>query len=158
MTRNLTFLALTLLLAAGCPPSTDDTTSTDDTDVDTDPPISIPDPGTGAADWFAPAGHGTPETAWPVGVVSGDPGYVEGDAAVDTGGAFYVFRAEGSFDLNIAVFGGEEITFVHLHDGQGGVFGDELTPITSTNTSGTWAVQDGNVYVFEVHVDGGGFF
>lgn len=162
MTRLLTVAVLTLGLTLGCngDDDTDPTDTTDGTDTtdDTDPPIPIPDPGDGAADWFASGDHSTPETAYPVGVVTQDPGYVEGTAGTDTNGAFYVFKAGATFDLTINVFGGAEITFVHLHSGEGGEFGDELTPITSTNTSGTWSVEDGKVYVFEVHVDGGGFF
>ena len=57
---------------------------------------------------------------------------------------------------------GGNFDFIHLHDGTGLFFGTELPPIATTgqpgNIEGTWSVVTGQVYVFEVHVPGGGFF
>ena len=47
-------------------------------------------------------------------------------------------------------------------DGNGLVFGDELEPlvvnVSADMASGTWSVEEANVYVLEVHVPGGDFF
>jgi hypothetical protein len=62
-------------------------------------------------------------------------------------------------ELNIGFGGGvATLDFVHLHEGEGLVFGPEVTPSMSTPSSGIWTVTPNTVYVLEAHAPGGGFF
>src|SRR5688572_1943020 len=59
-------------------------------------PISIPDPGVAMNDWGNTVINvccSTPDTAYPVGVVTMDSGYVQGNIDAVSGNFFYVFRA-----------------------------------------------------------------
>ncbi|MFT7519948.1 MAG: hypothetical protein ACI9MC_002092 [Kiritimatiellia bacterium] len=87
--------------ACGASAETDSTYGADETDVG-DPPISVPDPGDSPSNWLAEGQHVTPQTAWAVGVVTDQPGYIEGTAAED-GSAFYVFEAGATKDINVAL-------------------------------------------------------
>jgi len=133
-------------------------------DPDAGGALTIPDPGTGDPGglWQAsPASCcGTPSTAFAVGVVTQNNPYVEATAPTDTGDTFYVFRTGAAFtSLTINLFeAGADITAVHVHDGAGLVFGDEIAPTVTTATSGTWPLAANSVYVFEVITAAGGFF
>ena len=160
MNRLPFFLLLALLLGStGCPPSTGpDTTGDDDaTPTDTPATVSIPDPGTAMDDWgFSVIDPccGTPETAFPVGTVTMDAGYIQGN--FDTGLAFfYVFRTAANLTTFTFPMYFEE---VHLHDGDGLVFGDLITPSASTDFSVTWDVQGDHVYALELRSEFEGFF
>ncbi len=169
MTTRLLLLLLSLSLI-GCPPTRtddDDAVADDDdaADDDDDAAIPIPDPGTEdlGGVWFASGMDiSTPEEAFPAGIVSESPGYIEADVD-ESGNAFYVFRAGASFDITISVYGIDgELDFIHMHDGAGLVFGEELTPVVvdvqPDMASGTWSVVEDGVYVFEVHLAAAGFF
>jgi hypothetical protein len=114
-------------------------------------------------DWFAMGDVSTPATAWPVGVATVSPGYIEAEASATNGNAFWVFEAGAALtEISItAVAFTNPIEFIHLHDGSGGVLGDEITATSNmaccggAGFAGTWDVTPGNVYVFEVHVPGG---
>lgn len=136
---------------------------------------SIPDPG-GEMDRWAPTGminipdgHGTPETAWQVGTVTEDPWYIGGRLDDVTGDAFWVLRTgPGVTSLAIPLrgLGVAEIEHLHLHDGEGLVFGAEVAPDRyEVGTDGgrmaidaTWTVLPDHVYVVEVHGSMGTFF
>lgn len=165
MKRNLLLLlALGLLFVfPSCDGSDDDDDAGDDDDTANQLPI--PDPGDGdlAGVWLATdADNSTPGTAFPCGIVSENPLYIEAD--IITGeNAYFVFEADASFDMSFNLGGIEgSFDFIHLHDGNGLVFGAELEPlvvdVAPDMASGTWSVEEGNIYVFEVHVLGGGFF
>jgi hypothetical protein len=130
-------------------------------DIDAVAALSIPDPGTAMNNWLpTPADWCTPDKAHPVGVVTQQPGYMEGTLCADTGSGFYVFRAGAGFtELTVAGVGGDaQIDYVHLHRGDGLVFGDTVTPTASTEFSGTWPVTPDSIYVLEIHAPGGGFY
>lgn len=128
------------------------------------PSGEIPYPGDFPADtmqWYPPfESNGTPATAYPVGVVNQEYTYIA--CYVDEGQmAFFVFRAGPAltqFSVDLAGTPPEStVDFVHLHDGTGLIFGDEIPPITSTSNSGTWATIPDNIYVLEFHTIGAGF-
>ena len=123
--------------------------------------LSIPDPGSGEASWGSVSDHGTLDTAHPVGVVTTSPGYLEGILDPTTFDGFYVFRAGdalSTFGVNL-VGGAAEIEYVHLHEGEGLLFGEELVPTENlTPNAATWPVQPGAIYVLEIHSVAGGFF
>ena len=139
-------------------------TGIDDTDVeDTGGPIGegtpVPDPGWEAANWIATGDIGTPEQAWPVGIVSSTLPYIQGTAPNTTEAAFYVFRAGGDFLFEVFVNPISAIPDgVHLHEATGLVFGEKLTPVDTAQMAGSWLLHDGGTYVLEVTVPGGGFF
>ena len=124
--------------------------------------MSIPDPGNGSAgdQWLGADAndHGTPGTAFPVGVVTLNPTYEEG-ATSSTGNYYYVFRTGPSFtSLTVSIFPtGITLDFVHVHDGDGLCFGPEVTPDSTTANGGTWTLVTDHVYLVEIHVatDGG---
>lgn len=136
---------------------------------------TIPDPGNETDRWAPqgminiPAGHGTPETAWQVGTVTEDPWYIGGTLDPVTGSAFWVFRTGPGItqiSLPLRGLGVPMIDFVHLHDGDGLVFGAEITPDAYTvgmdggrpSIDATWTVVPDRVYVIEVHGVEGVFF
>jgi hypothetical protein len=154
----LTFL---LALAVGCTArggGDDDDAGDDDDSVDLP---TIPDPGDAMDDWGNDEWDDgsdpccvTPETAYPVGTVTMDAGYIQGvfDSSLQF---FYVFRADtGLSEFTFPMYFEE----VHLHDGAGLLFGDEIQPSTSEKFSVTWPVEAGGIYVVEVRSDYEGFF
>lgn len=155
----LALMALLLTVPLGCTARGDDDDAADDDDSVELP--TIPDPGDAMDDWgndeWDDGGDPccvTPETAYPVGTVTMDAGYIQGvfDSEFRF---FYVFRADT--DLS-------EFTFplyfesVHLHDGSGLLFGDEITPSAEEEFSVTWPVEGGGIYVVELRSDYEGFF
>jgi hypothetical protein len=50
------------------------------------------------------------------------------------------------------------LDLLDLHDGAGLVFGPVITPITTGQNTGTWAVTPNQVYVLHLHSTTGGFF
>lgn len=163
--EHLLVLLLALSLTACTTPAPDD--DDDDSvaaDDDDDDAVSIPDPGDEDLQgvWLASGMDiGSPEMAFQAGVVPTSPGYIEADTD-DSGNAFYVFRAGDTFDISISLFGGDDVEWIHMHDGDGLLFGDELTPVSVDlqpgSANGVWGVEEGGVYVFEVHLAGAGFF
>ena len=149
-------LLLVCLLLMACPSGGDD----DDDDSTADDRPVLPDPGTATDDWGSALVAdddrccSTPETAWPVGTVTMDAGYIQG-VIDETLQFFYVFRADD--DLT-------EFTFplwfeeVHLHDGAGQRFGDEIAPSSTDGSSATFPLQGGGVYVIEIVSAFEGFF
>ena len=122
---------------------------------------TVPDPGNGSNAWQAAAECcGTPQTSHAVGTVDANNPYIEGTADVTSGSVFYVFRTAAGFtEFTAELFkAGADITGVHLHDADGLVFGQLVTPSASTETGGTWTVQADHVYVLEVATAAGGFF
>ena len=164
MHRLLLILACLALVA--CPPvvADDDDDSAVADDDDDDIGIVIPDPGDEDLQgmWLASGMDvSTPEVAFQAGIVSEDPVYIEADTDA-TGNAFYVFEAGDSWDITITLWGGDDIEWVHMHDGTGLLFGDELTAVDTViengMAAGTWSVVEGGIYVFEVHLQGIGYF
>jgi len=158
------------ILALGCSPQ-DGADSGTGTDEDTRTPatlgptaepadlVSIPDPGTGEADWISVGDIGTPDLAWPVGVVSDTLPYVEGTVPEATGNAYFSWHASADFQFDVDIYGVfGETEWVHLHRGDDLVFGDEIEPLESTASSGSWQVEEDGIYILEVRVPGGGFF
>ena len=128
--------------------------------TDAGPAMGIPDPGGAMDDWglsVIDTCCSTPASAYPVGVVTMDPGYVQGNIDPAVGVFFYVFRT-GPTLTSFSWPGGPVTEFVHLHDGAGMVFGPEITPVVSTATTGTWNVMPDHVYVLELSSSMGGFF
>lgn len=122
--------------------------------------MAIPDPGAGAEDWTAMGDIGAPGVAWQVGIAVNPFPYVEGTTSAD-GNAFYVFEAGPALtQLNIFLNGVRtgDPDFVHLHDGTGLIFGDEIPPDEVNAIGGVWTVVPGNIYVLEIHFPGAGFF
>lgn len=122
--------------------------------------VTIPDPGEGSDAWQSMGDITTPEMAWRVGVATQNFPYVEGTAG-DTGQGFFVFRA-GPKLTELSVFATPNdagvLTSMHIHDGTGLVFGDEIAADTLDMDGGTWTLIPGNVYVLEVVYPGAGFF
>lgn len=163
MHRLLLLLACLFLVACPVTPIDDDDDS-GVTDDDDDGGIIIPDPGDEDLQgvWLASGMDiSTPEVAFQAGVVGASPGYIEADTDA-TGNAFYVFEATADFDIEFNLWGGDDIEYIHLHDGADLFFGDEMTPlnveVVPGNATGTWTVEDGGIYVFEVHLEGIGYF
>ncbi len=160
--RRAARFALATVLAAtltACPTrggGSDDDDAGDDDDV-ADLPV-IPDPGDAQDDWgnsvFDEACCSTPETAYPVGTVSRDAGYIQGffDSELSF---FYVFVTDDALDEFTFPMWFEE---VHLHDGDGLRFGAEIEPSATGDSSVTWDVAPGHVYVLELVSDFEGFF
>lgn len=154
-------LVLTLAgLLLGCPPTAtnddDDSAATDDDDV-SDLPL-IPDPGDAVDDWALDLWDepccGTPETAYPVGTVTMNAGYIQGVIDADLQ-FFYVFRAHADLTEFSFPLWFEE---VHLHEGAGLRFGDVIEPTSSDGNSATWAVEGDGIYVVEISSANEGFF
>ncbi len=138
-----------------------DTDSDSDSDTDTESDVPIPDPGDGAANWMADGDISTPGTAWRVGLVDTDPGYFEYDMPDDA--AYYVFRSDLTFTINLFMNAIEDFDEVHLHDdGAGLLFGEILEPLRDDSGGGLvdieWALEADGVYVLELLRVGGGFF
>ena len=155
-------LPLLALALAGCPtdPGTadDDDDAADDDDA-TELPV-IPDPGTETDDWgfelFAEEDVccGTPETAYPVGTVTRDAGYIQG--VIDESlSFFYVFRTDAT--LETFAFP-DQFEDVHLHEGDGLRFGELIDPVEEANFVKRWDVQSDHVYVLEIVSAFTGFF
>ncbi len=162
---RLLILALSGLLL-GCPARSggggDDAASAvgDDADATADDRPIIPDPGTAMDDWgneeWGKDGGccSSPETAYPVGTVTMDAGYIQGFFEDDFE-FFYVFRAGDELT---------EFTFpawfeeVHLHEGTDLRFGDLVDPSSTQESSVTWDVSPGAIYVVELISDFEGFF
>jgi hypothetical protein len=125
---------------------------------------AIPDPGDHPADasqWTPPfEGNGTLATAYAVGVVSQEETYMALYVG-ETLEAFFVFRAGPDLEqLTVDLTGTppeSAVEWVHLHDGEGGVFGAKITPLAATAATGTWQVEADRVYVLEVRASGRGF-
>jgi hypothetical protein len=130
-----------------------------DSDSDTEE-RTVPDPGDGEADWYAEGDISTPETAWPVGVVTQDPGYFDYTMQADT--AFYVFRAGSTFTMALFMNAIDDFDAVHLHDASGLVLGEILEPVRDESGGGivdmAWDLQDQTIYALELVRAGGGFF
>ncbi len=164
MHRLLLLLGCLLLAACPTPVTDDDDDSAPADDDDGDPGIVIPDPGDAdlGGVWLA-AGMdiSMPEVAFQAGLVPESPAYIEADTDA-TGNAYYVFRATESFDITFTLWGGDDIEFIHLHDGAGLLFGEELDAIENIvepgMATGTWSVAEDEIYVFEVHLEGIGYF
>ena len=161
-----TILAFLLLLALGaCPVQRgNDDDSAGDEDEPEEDLISIPDPGTDYAPyrWYDDGGyHGTPETAQAMGIVLEIPEYIQGGIDPETGDHFYVFRtAPSQTEFAVSLFNASsDIEYVHIHDGTGLVFGDQV-PATEviSPTQAYWELNGDQVYVLEVHSPDGGFF
>jgi hypothetical protein len=137
-----------------------DTDSDSGSDSDTDSAPTIPDPGAGAANWMAEGDISTPGTAWPVGLVTTDPGYFEYDMTGDA--AYYVFRAGATFTFHLFMNAIVDFEAVHLHDGTGLVMGEILPPLRDESGGGIvdvdWAVVEDGIYLLELLRPGGGFF
>jgi hypothetical protein len=164
MRRLLLPLLCCLLAACPTPRDDDDDDSAVGDDDDAVGGIIIPDPGDEDLQgmWLASGMDvSTPEVAFPAGIVATSPDYIEADTDA-TGNAFYVFEAGADFDIVINLWGGDDIEWIHMHDGDGLLFGDELAAIENVIepgwATGTWTVEAGHVYVFEVHLEGIGYF
>lgn len=126
--------------------------------------IPIPDPGEEYAPsrWYDDGGyHGTPETAQQMGIVLDVPSYVQGGIDPETGGHFYVFKTfEDQTDFSVSLYDrSSSIESVHIHDGTGLVFGDEVPPVQVVSpTQVRWELEGDTVYVLAVYSPGGGFF
>jgi hypothetical protein len=153
--------ALVFLLACGGGGGDDDDTpGVDAATADGAAALAIPDPGNADGDW----GFGvvspccaTPDTAYRVGLVTQDPGYVQGDIDTASLSFFYVFRTGPAYtELNWS--GGIDMDYVHLYEGSGLVLGGLVTPSASTASTGTWSVSADSIYVLELHSKSGGFF
>ena len=126
--------------------------------------ISIPDPGADYAPdrWYDDgAYHGTPETAQTMGIALMSPNYVQGGIDPETGNHFFVFKTAPDlteFDVDLRNQS-SDIQHVHIHEGNGLVFGDEV-PATEVfgPTEAEWELEGDTIYVLEVHSPQGGFF
>lgn len=156
--------------------------STADTDlgVDTDPAgntvntgntgtecLVIPDPGSEVdiGDWTSDNTNVIPEMAWPVGVVTDQNGpfYVQSILPSNRKNAYFVFEAGADMELRLRVQNSQnDFKWMHLHDGSDGCFGDEIAPATEDigdwYIENTFDVEEGEVYVMEIRIPGGGFF
>lgn len=147
---------------------TDTSAPESSSDADTgEPPadgITIPDPGEEYAPsrWYDDGGyHGTPETAQKMGIVLDVPSYVQGGIDPETGGHFYVFKTfEDQTDFSVSLYDrSSSIESVHIHDGTGLVFGEEVPPVQVVSpTQVRWELEGDTVYVLAVYSPGGGFF
>jgi hypothetical protein len=135
-----------------------DSAPADSGSADAGPPMAIPDPGTAMDDWGSNVTNAccsTPATAYPVGIVTMNSGYVQGnvDASLDF---FYVFKAGPA--LNQFTFGGDPgLSSVDMHDGTGLIFGSTI-PGMIQGTVGTWTVHPNQIYVLHLHATATGFF
>jgi hypothetical protein len=123
------------------------------------PPISIPDPGNANNDWGFSVNNvccGTPDTAYPTGIVTQDSGYVQGNIDA-TGNFFYVFRA-GPALTQLTWTGFQTFDIIDLHDGAGMVFGPVITPTSMGQNTATWPTTPNAVYVLHIHSPTNGFF
>jgi hypothetical protein len=105
-----------------------------------------------------PAGHGTPATAWQVGIVTQN-GYVGGTLDPVTRNLFWVLQAGPAF-TTLSVQLGAGFEYLHLHDGTGLMFGAQLAPATYDIATGqaSWTLTPGRIYVLEARGPGGFFF
>lgn len=153
-------------LALGC--SGSDTTTPP---LDSDPPpctVEVPDPGSDPTEqtWISDDTNVSPELAWPVGVVerrNQAPLYIQTILPTDEDSAYFVFSAGKDFNLPIRVQNSQNpFESMHLFEAGGLCLGAEVDPITEDSGANfleaTWAVEEGQVYVLEIHVPGGGFF
>ncbi len=125
--------------------------------------MMVPDPGAmmaGFESWRVPMGTNVsePGRAHRVGVATVSPDYVEATTGAN-GNAFYVFRAGPALmSLRVNVFPPLDVPrgdFLHLHQGDGLVFGAEVMPTMSAAAGATWPVTPGSVYVLEFHLGAG---
>jgi len=156
---RLLYLLLALAMLAGCPPvgsGDDDDSVSDDDDATAELPV-LPDPGTADNDWgwnINDVCCGSPETAHPVGIVTMDPGYIQG-VIDDELSFFYVFQSGP--DLTTFTFP-SFFEDVHLHEGDGLRFGDLIPPASNTKWDQTWNVTPDTVYAVEIIAEFSGFF
>jgi len=161
-------LLLALLGLCACPvnPVDDDDSGDDD---DATEAIELPDPSTGDEGdrfWTPDSDHYTPEEAWPAGVLTETPFYLEALVPEGEDTAWYIFEAGASFTFDVELFDGNAlIAEVHVHDGTGLVLGDlveaEVTLTPNGNGQIVHVVFDaeaGSVYVIEIRVAEAGFF
>ena len=138
--------------------------ATDTGDAVNDGAITIPDPGTDYAPsrWYDDGGyHGTPETAQAMGIILDVPSYVQGGIDPETGAHYYVFKTfEDQTDFSVNLYDrSSNIESVHVHDGTGLVFGEEVPPVQVVSpTQVRWELEGDTVYVLAVRSPGGGFF
>jgi len=168
-----TLIAFSLLLggifATGCggkaEPETDAQDSAQDTAVeDTAVEITIPDPGTEDERdrWYDDGGyHGTPDKAQVMGVVLDTPSYIQGGIDPETGNHYFVFRTAANVtEFEVSLYNkSSKIKHVHIHEGTGLVFGDEVpAKNVISNRSARWDLEPDTIYILEVHSPNGGFF
>jgi len=128
-------------------------TDEDGGSTDTGGGMAIPPPGTGE-NWISEGDISTPGNAWPVGVQTTPFPYVEGTTGED-GLGFFVFEAGlDNITINATPNDSGVVTDIHIHDGTGLVFGDEIPP----NGRNDWTLVPGNIYVVELVYPGAGFF
>ena len=168
MTRSWTRLSLMAgaLSVTACAPESESSEgdSANDTQVIDDDAIPIPEPGEYSSQdrWYDDgAYHGTPDKAQAMGVVLENPSYIQGGIDPETGNHFFVFRMgpeQTEFSVNLRNQS-SEIDHVHIHDGTGLVFGDEV-PASEvySATRAEWELESDTIYVLEVHSPEGGFF
>ncbi len=122
--------------------------------------ITIPDPGTGPADWQMDYHENfTPGDAFPVGIVTDNYPYILAYIEPTSGDVFYVFRTGPTFTrLDIDLWGNKaDVLAMHVHEGTGLVFGAEVPDDKPEILLGGWNLQADTVYVLEIHTAGGGF-
>lgn len=124
--------------------------------------MTVADPGNAMNDWGFNTSAGTPccntpATAYPVGIVDQQNGYVQGNIDPTTGVFFYVFRTGPAF-TELDYNGGIQVQAIHLHEATGLIFGAEVPPIETDGFGGRWTVAPDTVYVLELIAPGGGFF
>ena len=107
-----------------------DSGSADSSVADSGVAIMIPDPGTDMDNWGNSVNDpccSTPDTAFPVGIVTMNTGYVQGNIDASTGDFFYVLRAGPN--LTQLTWSGfvPNLDLIDLHDGEGLVF--EFNPV-----------------------------
>jgi len=164
---------LTLGILTACGGSGDDPLDTDpdagDTDTDTtevEECVEVPDPGAemDVGNWTSANDNLTPDKAWPAGIVTdpNGPFYVQTTLPEGRKNAYFVFEAGADMELRLRVQNSQnDFKWLHLHDGND-CFGDEIEPTTEDigdwYIENTFDVEEGNTYVMEVRVPGGGFF
>jgi hypothetical protein len=154
------------IVATGCTsgPAPVGGDSASDTQIVDDDAISIPEPGEYSSQdrWYDDgAYHGTPDKAQAMGVVLSNPSYIQGGIDPETGNHFFVFKMgpeQTDFSVNLRNQS-SEIDHVHIHDGTGLVFGEEV-PASEvySATRAEWELESDTIYVLEVHSPEGGFF
>jgi len=142
--------------ADGPPPVSDGPLPTIDT---SDPPsfagMTIPDPGSGAANWEDTEyeQHETPAKAYKVGVVTQNNPYVTMDMH-PSGRAYLVFRSGPNLTRIDIDMGGSTNTvqslYLHMHDGENLKFGAAIQPISISTSKGAWPLKPNHVSVFEI--------
>ncbi len=140
---------------------------TDPTETETECQHEIPDPGDqiDVGDWTSDNSNVTPEVAWPSGIVTDENGpfYVQTVIPSNRRSAFFVFEAGADMELRLRVQNSQnDFKWMHLHDGSDSCFGEEIEAASEDvgdwYIENTYDVEEGNVYVMEIRVPGGGFF